>query len=200
MELRVRHIARNVVFNWFGTIANMAVGFLLSPFILHHLGNVAYGVWVLAISLVGYLNLLDLGMQSSVLRFVSKGHTKGDHRGASEAASAALWVRLQISALVLLLSAFLAAVFPFLFKVPAELASDARKAIVLIGVKTAVSMSIGVFAGGPLCAGTTYNRRQPAPNGAPGNRGCRCVAQWTWDCRDCRLRAYRRLISNILLV
>ncbi len=49
-------------------------------------------------------------MQSSVLRFVSKGHTKGDHQGASDAISAALWVRLQISALALLLSAGLAAV------------------------------------------------------------------------------------------
>src|ERR1700677_4011313 len=105
----------------------MAVGFFLSPFILHRLGLVAYGVWVLAISVVAYLGLLDLGMQSSVLRFVSKGHTRQDHQGASEAMSAALWVRLQISALALLLSAGLAALFPLLFHVPPELASDARR-------------------------------------------------------------------------
>ena len=147
MELRVRHIARNVFFNWFGTIANMAVGFFLSPFIVHRLGNVAFGVWVLAISVVAYLGLLDLGMQSAVLRFVSKGHTQNDHQGASEAISAALWVRLQISALILMLSVGLAAVFPHIFKIPAELAGDARKAIVLIGVKTAITMSIGVVAG-----------------------------------------------------
>ena len=147
MELRVRHIARNVLFNWFGTIANMAVGLFLSPFIIHRLGNVAYGVWVLAIGVVAYLGLLDLGMQSAVLRFVSKGHTQNDHQGASEAISAALWVRLQISALILVLSAGLAAVFPLIFKVPAELAGDARKAILLTGVKMAITMSIGVVAG-----------------------------------------------------
>ena len=147
MELRVRHIARNVLFNWFGTIANMAVGFFLSPFIVHRLGNMAFGVWVLAISVMAYLGLLDLGMQSSVLRFVSKGHTQNDHQGASEAISAALWVRIQTSALILLLSVGLAAVFPLLFKVPAELARDAREAILLIGVKTAITMSVGVVAG-----------------------------------------------------
>ena len=147
MELRVRHIARNVLFNWFGTIANMAVGLFLSPFIIHRLGNVAYGVWVLAIGVMAYLGLLDLGMQSAVLRFVSKGHTQNDHQGASEAISAALWVRLQISALILVLSAGLAAVFPLIFKVPAELAGDARKAILLTGVKMAITMSIGVVAG-----------------------------------------------------
>jgi O-antigen/teichoic acid export membrane protein len=136
-----------VLFNWFGTIANMAVGLFLSPFIIHRLGNVAYGVWVLAIGVVAYLGLLDLGMQSAVLRFVSKGHTQNDHQGASEAISAALWVRLQISALILVLSAGLAAVFPLIFKVPAELAGDARKAILLTGVKMAITMSIGVVAG-----------------------------------------------------
>ena len=147
MQLRVRHIARNVLFNWLGTIANMAVGFFLSPFILHRLGDVAFGVFVLANSVVAYLGLLDLGMQSSVLRFVSKGHTKGDHEGASEAISAALWVRLQVSALALLLSAGIAVVFPHIFKVPADLANDARKAILLIGVVTAISMSVGVVGG-----------------------------------------------------
>jgi O-antigen/teichoic acid export membrane protein len=136
-----------VLFNWFGTIANMAVALFLSPFIIHRLGNVAYGVWVLAIGVVAYLGLLDLGMQSAVLRFVSKGHTQNDHQGASEALSAALWVRLQISALILLLSVGLAAVFPLIFNVPAELAGDARKAILLTGVKMAITMSIGVVAG-----------------------------------------------------
>lgn len=156
MQLRVRHIARNVLFNWLGTIANMAVGFFLAPFIVHRLGNVAYGVWVIAIATIGYLSLLDLGMQSSVLRFVSKGHTRGDHNASSDAISAALWVRLQISALVLLLSGVLAVVFPFVFKVPAELAGDARKAILLIGLTTAITMSVGVV-GGVLSALNRYD-------------------------------------------
>src|SRR6202790_4593090 len=156
LQLRVRHIARNVVFNWMGTIANMAVGFFFSPLILHRLGDVAYGVWVLAISVVSYLGLLDLGMQSSVLRFISKGHTRGDHQGASDALSAALWVRLQISVVVVLLSAGLAAVFPVFFKVPADLASDARISILLIGLTTAVTMSLGV-AGGVLSGLNRYD-------------------------------------------
>ena len=145
MQLRFRHIARNVLFNWAGTIAGMLVGFLLSPFILHRLGDVAYGIWVLTVSTVGYLNLLDLGMQSSVLRFVSQGHTKGDHQGASEATSAALWVRLQISALALFISAILAFVFPHIFIIPSNYVADARKAILIVGLTTAATMALGVL-------------------------------------------------------
>jgi O-antigen/teichoic acid export membrane protein len=147
LKLRARHIARNVIFNWLGNLINMAVGVFLSPFILHHLGDVAYGVWVLAVSVVGYLTLLDFGMQGSILRFVNQGHTKQDHEFASEAASAALWVRLQISALALILSGALAAIFPLLFKIPPDMTRQAREAILLIGCTTAVTLSIGVYGG-----------------------------------------------------
>jgi O-antigen/teichoic acid export membrane protein len=156
LQLRARHIARNVLFNWVGIIANMAVGFFLSPFILHRLGNVAFGVWALAVSVVGYLGLLDLGMQNSVLRFVSQGHTKKDHLGASEAISAALWVRLQISGLAIVISAGIAAIFPYVFKITPDLVGDARKAILLIGATTAISMSVGVV-GGVLSALNRYD-------------------------------------------
>lgn len=147
MELRIRHIARNIVFNWIGTIASLAVGFFLSPFVLHRLGDLAYGVWVLAVSTISYLTLLDLGMQSSVLRYVSKGHTQGDHQGASDALSAAFWVRLRISIVVLVVSAVLAFFFPVFFKVPASLAFDARWAVMIVGLTMSLNMSIGVASG-----------------------------------------------------
>ena len=151
MALRVRHLARNAIFNGMGSVMGMAVGFFLSPFILHRLGNLEYGVWVLAVSVVGYLNMLDFGMQSSVIRFVSQGHAKGEHESASEAASAALWVRLQISVLAMVLSGIIAAVFPHVFSVPPQLARSAQEAVMLIGCTTAVTMSLGV-AGGVVTA------------------------------------------------
>ncbi len=146
MQSRLWHIARSVLSNWFATIATLAVGFLLAPFVVHRLGNVAYGVWVLAISSVSYLGILDLGMASSVVRFVSKGHATQDHQGASEALSAVLWVRLQIAAVIMALSGGLAAVFPRMFQVPAALAVDAREAILIIGITATISMSFGVFS------------------------------------------------------
>ncbi len=125
----------------------MAVGFFLSPYIVHHLGNVAYGVWVLTISSINYLGMLDLGMRSSVLRFVSRARTVGNHEEASSAVSAALWVRLQVSVLVLLLSGVLALLFPVLFKVPLDIARAAQIAVMIVGANLAMVMSMGVFGG-----------------------------------------------------
>ena len=156
MQFRVRHIVRNVLSNWFAMAAGMAVAFFLSPFLVHRLGNVAYGVWILAISSISYFGLLDLGLRNSVTMFVSKGHTTGDHEGASEVLSAALWVRVQIAALVLVLSGALAVVFPMIFRVPPTLTVEARSVILLMGLSFAIYMSIGVF-GGVLSALNRYD-------------------------------------------
>jgi O-antigen/teichoic acid export membrane protein len=127
--------------------ANMAVAFFLSPFLVHRLGNAAYGVWILAISSVQYFGLLDLGMRSSVLRYVSKGYATHNHKQASEAFSAAFWVRLQISALLLALCCALAVIFPHILKVPSGLVNDARAVVLLMGLSLAITMSIGVYGG-----------------------------------------------------
>ncbi len=151
LQLRGTQIAQNVFFNWLGTIANMAVGFFLAPFILHRLGDLAYGVWVLSVSIVGYLALLDFGIHGAIIRYVSQGYTQSDHESASEAASAAFWVRLQISLIVIILSAGIAALFPKLFKIPSAIAGEAQTAVVLIGLTTAITLSLGV-AGGVVTA------------------------------------------------
>ncbi len=74
--MRVRRIAQNVLSNWFALGVTTVVGFFLSPFVVHHLGNLAYGVWVIIASLVSYMGLMDLGLRGAVTRYVSKGATQ----------------------------------------------------------------------------------------------------------------------------
>jgi len=61
-----------------GLGVNIAVGFFLSPFILHHLGDEAFGLWVLIFSLTGYYGIFDFGIRSSLVRYVSKFQATGD--------------------------------------------------------------------------------------------------------------------------
>jgi len=146
LQFRLWNIARSILSNWFATGATLAVGLFLQPFIVHRLGDVAYAIWVLAVSSINYLGLLDLGMASSVVRYVSRGHATQDHSEASSVLSAVLWVRMQIGAVILLLSGLLALFFPRVFNVPANLSGDARTAILIIGVTTTISMCFGVFS------------------------------------------------------
>ena len=53
MTFRIK-AAKNVVASWASLFTHLAVGLLLSPYILHRLGDEAFGVWVLVFSLTGY--------------------------------------------------------------------------------------------------------------------------------------------------
>ncbi len=64
-------MTRSILSNWFGLVVLAASTALLTPIMVHHLGAVDYGVWVLAGSVLDYYGLLDLGMRSAMFRYVS---------------------------------------------------------------------------------------------------------------------------------
>ncbi len=153
---RIRRIAQNIVSNWFALVVTTVVGFFLSPFVVHHLGNLAYGVWVLIASLVSYMNLLDLGLRGAVTRFVSKGKAQDDHEEASQAVSGALWIRLWISLAIVAAGLFLSVSFHHIFTIPVELQQAARIAVLVTAVTVGINLWCGVF-GGVLAALHRYD-------------------------------------------
>ena len=81
--------ARSVISNWLTYVVSGVVSFFLSPYIVRHLGNSAYGIWVLLVSLTGYLGFLDLGIRGAVTRYVARFHAEGNHEQASRTVSSA---------------------------------------------------------------------------------------------------------------
>ena len=140
-------LARGIMGNWMAMAAGMAISFFLSPFIVHRLGTVAYGVWALVIALSSYMKLLDLGLYGSVQRIVSREHVRGNHSASSEAVGTAFLIRVWISCPIVLLGAVGAWILPRLFHIPPALAAPARMAVILTTINIAVNLTMGVFSG-----------------------------------------------------
>ena len=140
-----KRLATNVLMNWAATAVGMGVPFFLTPFIVRSLGSTAYGIWILAMSTVAYLNLLDLGLRTAVIRYVAKAHAEHDDAAASRAIGAALWFRLLIAAAVAMLSLGLAALFPHIFPIPPELRHAAQITVLLSAIGVAITLVSGVF-------------------------------------------------------
>ncbi len=140
-----KRFAFNILMNWASMAVGMVVPFFLTPYVVRNLGATAYGVWILAVSTVAYLNLLDLGLRSAIIRFVSKAETQGKIDEAQAAIGAALWFRLLISAGVAVLSILLALSFPHLFKVPRDLQHAAQITVLLCAMGVAITLVTGVF-------------------------------------------------------
>src|SRR5206468_11569134 len=119
--LKSSRIARSVVLNWIALAISVGIAFFLSPFVIHRLGNLAYGLWTLVISMTGYMSLLDLGLRGAVTRFVSKYYARGEHLESSRALSAALWFRAWIGLLVIVTSLGLSQAATHVFQLPAEM-------------------------------------------------------------------------------
>lgn len=79
-------VARNAAWNVGGTLASVAVGLVALPVLLHALGAARLGVFTLALGLIGFSGLFDLGLGRSLTQTVSSALG----RGASRASVAAL--------------------------------------------------------------------------------------------------------------
>ncbi len=57
------------------------VGLLLTPFIIKSLGDAEYGLYTLIGAFVGYISVLDFGLNNTIVRFVAKYRAEKDKKG-----------------------------------------------------------------------------------------------------------------------
>ena len=140
-------VIKNVTSSWFSLGVNILVGIFLSPFILHRLGNTAYGAWVLAFSITGYYGLFDLGIRSSIIRYVSTYSAKNDTEGLSRLINTSLAGFTLISGVAMLATIGLSAYVDRLFKIPPDFVTTARYLFLMVGAAVALGFPAGVFGG-----------------------------------------------------
>ncbi len=68
----------SVIANWTGTLILYTLALLITPIIVHSLGDDKYGIWSLAISLTGYYGIIDFGINSTAIKLFSDSNTRGD--------------------------------------------------------------------------------------------------------------------------
>ena len=140
-------VVRNVVSNWAGFACACVISFFLSPFVVRHLGNSAYGIWVLIGSLTGYLGLMNMGVRAGVTVYVARFHAEANDKRASAAASTALAIFLAAGTLAAALSIAAAALIVRVFHIPEGFQFAARVVVILGGLNVAISLISGVFGG-----------------------------------------------------
>ena len=44
------------------------ISLVMTPYLIHHLGDVHYGLWILILSALGWFNFIDLGFSYAIQR------------------------------------------------------------------------------------------------------------------------------------
>ena len=145
MNLRLQAV-KNVTATWLGLAVHALVGFFLSPFILHRLGDEAFSVWILIFALTGYFGLLDFGIRSALVKYTAKFIALNDAEQLSRYLSTGLAFYTGIAVVIVLATAGASFYLPSLFRLPAALLGVARTLFLLSSIGIALTFPLGVFA------------------------------------------------------
>lgn len=85
-----RKILENIFSNWASLAITVVIAFVVSPIIVHSLGNELYGVWSLIVSVTGYFTVLDFGVNTAIVRYISSSYAQNDHEQAQRVYSTSL--------------------------------------------------------------------------------------------------------------
>ena len=138
---------RNIGSSWFGLATNLVVGFFLSPFILHRLGDDAFGLWVLVFSLTGYYGLFDFGIRSSIVRYVAQFNATGEKDSLNRFINSSLCTYGGTGLVLLMVTVGASFYVNSIFRIPPALQWSAKVLFLVVGTAVAVGFPLSVFAG-----------------------------------------------------
>lgn len=135
-------MVRNVLSNWIGLIVVGAISVMLTPILIHGLGNFNYGMWVLVASVLDYYGLLDLGMRWSLFRFVARFKGANQRSDLSQTFATALSITIGIALFLIGLTLLLAAILPTFLKLTGLTGQEFRWVLLLVGFSAAVTFPV----------------------------------------------------------
>ena len=68
----------NAIFNTMSWGLPMVLSFFILPYIVTRLGNDAYGILTMVLTIIGYFAFLDLGLGNAVVKYVAEYNAEGD--------------------------------------------------------------------------------------------------------------------------
>jgi len=141
-----RKILQGSASNVAKVVLSMLIALVLPPLLVHRMVPAEYGVWVLILQCSAYINLLDLGLQTAIGKFVAEYDAIGDRLGSSRI--------LSNSFAILCASAFVGAIaiaviawrVPQIFhQMPPALISPLRLGILIVGWSTVLALPFSAF-------------------------------------------------------
>ncbi len=142
---RMRLVRRNLVSTYVVYGASVVAALVLTPVIVHALGKDAYGLWVFIGSITVFVQLLDLGVGPSVVRFGAHARGAQTPEEISALASVGLVVYAIIGVATVVVGIVLAVIVPYLISIPHELVEPARAATLLVVAGIAARFPLGLF-------------------------------------------------------
>ena len=144
---QVRLIFQNVSVNYIVTGTELLIGIFMLPFNVSHLGQSAYGLWILVASVTVYFSMLDLGFGVAQVRFAAKYRAQGDSRALNEIASTMFCVFSGVGLFAFALAILISLNLERFFPLTADQARTGQIVLLFISAYVALGFPFSVFGG-----------------------------------------------------
>jgi O-antigen/teichoic acid export membrane protein len=169
---------RNIGSNWVLTVATIAATYVLTPFVIHTLGQEGYGTWTLITAITGYMSLLALGVPMASVRYLAQDVAEGDTQKMNRTIGTCVGLYLMIGGAALLVGGTLTVVFGRFFEVPASFQAQAVVAFALMVINVSAGF-IGLLPEGIMFANHDFVVRNLVRIGGVLLRLCLTIAALT---------------------
>lgn len=118
-------IVENTFYNIIGRVWTILVNLILTPYIVSQLGVEKYGLWALAFGLTGYIGLLDLGVSSSYVKYISQYYTQKEYHKINQIVNTGFFFSLVFAFIFIIIGYFIIPPFISFLKIPLHLQEEA---------------------------------------------------------------------------
>ncbi len=113
---------------------NGVITFVLTPILISSLGDFYFGMWVLVMSILGYYGLFDVGIRTTLHRFVGWFRGRNERIALNKIISSALAIGCGIGILLAGITLALTIVLPHFFDIQQSNQYVFRMLILLLGL------------------------------------------------------------------
>jgi O-antigen/teichoic acid export membrane protein len=137
---------KSVLSNWVAMLLTGVISVALTPVLIHGLGDFHYGMWILIGSLLEYSSFIDMGLRTTLQRFVARLEGAHDRRALNETLSTSMMLGGVVFLALCLLTAAFAAILPGFFGLKGHEGTVLTEVIALLGLSVAVTFPARVLA------------------------------------------------------
>ncbi|MDI6447841.1 lipopolysaccharide biosynthesis protein [Anaerobaca lacustris] len=141
-------MAWNVIISWAGQMVFIVAGFIMPRMIDRRLGQETLGIWDFSWSMVAYFGLIQMGVGSSVSRYVAKYRARGEVSLVSSIVSSVMFLQSAMALVILVLTGLLAYLLPsFWGERLGDGIGDAQVVVMTLGASLAIQIALAAFTG-----------------------------------------------------
>ncbi|TRX57941.1 oligosaccharide flippase family protein [Thalassomonas sp. M1454] len=133
--------------NWINLLVAIAIAFIVSPILVNSLGKDVYGIWILIVSMTSYFTLLDLGVNSAIVKYISEFIARNDHKNVNRIFSTSLFLFFLLAMITLVISIFLALNFHSFFEITIFSKNYVALTFFIVGIDLTINLLFSVYLG-----------------------------------------------------